>query len=102
MSVFLSILRTIILFGAIQGFFISSFFFFVSIQGFIISSLLFFTKKNKRSNRLLAVLIFLISLACFNLYADYKNWFGSDILRFIAQLVPLIIVMPVGPLILFY
>ncbi|HEX4374305.1 MAG TPA: hypothetical protein VHZ50_13475, partial [Puia sp.] len=88
MSVFLSILRTIILFGAIQG--------------FIISSLLFFSKKNKQSNRLLAVLILLLSLACFNLYADYNNWFGSDILRFIAQLIPLIIVMPIGPLIYFY
>jgi AraC-like DNA-binding protein len=88
MSVFLSILRTIILFGAIQG--------------FIISSLLFFSKKNKQSNRLLSVLILLISLACFNLYADYNNWFGSDILRFIAQFIPLIIVMPIGPLILFY
>jgi AraC-like DNA-binding protein len=88
MSVFLSIFRTIILFGAIQG--------------FIISSMLFFSKKNKQSNRLLSVLILLISLACFNLYADYNNWFGSDILRFIAQIIPLIIVMPVGPLILFY
>lgn len=64
--------------------------------------MLFFSKKNKQSNRLLSVLILLISLACFNLYADYNNWFGSDILRFIAQIIPLIIVMPVGPLILFY
>jgi len=44
----------------------------------------------------------LISLACFNLYASYKNWFGSDILRFIADIVPLVIVMPFGPLIYFY
>jgi AraC-like DNA-binding protein len=51
---------------------------------------------------LLAFLILFISLACFNLYADYNNWFGSDILRFIAQLIPLIIVMPIGPLIYFY
>ncbi|HEY4875420.1 MAG TPA: helix-turn-helix transcriptional regulator, partial [Puia sp.] len=36
------------------------------------------------------------------LYADYNNWFGSELLRLIAQFVPLIIVMPVGPLILFY
>jgi AraC-like DNA-binding protein len=88
MSPVLNFLRTIILFGAIQG--------------FIITSLLFLSKKNKRSNRLLAGLILLISLACFNLYADYKNWFGSDLLRFIAQLIPLIVIMPVGPLILFY
>ncbi|HLY70480.1 MAG TPA: helix-turn-helix domain-containing protein [Puia sp.] len=88
MGVFLSIFRTIILFGAIQG--------------FIISSLLIFSKKNKRPNRILACLIVLISLACFNLYAEYKNWFGSDILRVIAQFIPLIMVMPIGPLILFY
>ena len=43
-----------------------------------------------------------MSLACFNLYADYSNWFGSDILRFIGQVVPLIIIMPLGPLIYFY
>ncbi|HSZ84476.1 MAG TPA: AraC family transcriptional regulator [Puia sp.] len=88
MNVFLSILRTIILFGAIQG--------------FIISSLLFFSKKNRQSNRLLSVLILLISLACFNLYGEYKNWFGSGILQFITQLIPLVIAMPIGPLIYFY
>jgi AraC-like DNA-binding protein len=73
-----------------------------ALQGFIVSGLLFFTKQNKRQNRLLAVLILLISLACFNLYGSYANWFGSDILRFIFQLIPLVIVMPFGPLIYFY
>ncbi len=88
MNAFAGFLRTIILLG--------------SLQGFIVSTLLFFSQKNKQSNRLLATLILLISLACFNLYAVYKNWFGSDLLRFIGALVPLIIVMPMGPLIYFY
>ena len=73
-----------------------------AIQGFIISSLLFFSKKNKQSNRLLSTLILLISLASFNLYANYVNWFNSDILRFISNFVPLVIVMPFGPLLYFY
>jgi AraC-like DNA-binding protein len=73
-----------------------------SIQGFIISSLLFFSKKNKQSNRLLSALILLMSLASFNLYANYENWFNSDLLRFIFDLIPLVIVMPFGPLLYFY
>jgi AraC-like DNA-binding protein len=72
------------------------------IQGLIVSSLLFFSKKNRRPNRLLATLILLISLASFNLYGSYENWFHSDLLSFIAQLIPLVIVMPFGPLIYFY
>ncbi|MEP6466192.1 MAG: hypothetical protein ABJB05_07785, partial [Parafilimonas sp.] len=81
-------LNTIILLGAIQG--------------FIISSLLFFSRKNKQANRLLSALILLISLASFNLYASYANWFNSDILRFISNFIPLVIVMPFGPLLYFY
>ncbi len=73
-----------------------------AIQGFIVSSLLFFSKKNRQPNRILAALILLISLACFNLYGNYQNWFNSDLLRFIIDLVPLVIIMPLGPLIYFY
>ena len=73
-----------------------------SIQGFIISSLLFFSKKNKQSNRLLSALILLISLASFNLYASYVNWFNSDLLTFISNFIPLVVVMPFGPLLYFY
>lgn len=80
--------QTIILLGALQG--------------FIVSSLLFFSKRPGQANKILGAFILLISLACFNLYASYKNWFGSDILRFIADIVPLVIVMPFGPLIYFY
>jgi AraC-like DNA-binding protein len=41
-------------------------------------------------------------MACFNLCGNYYDWFNSAILRFLAQLVPLVIVMPLGPLIYFY
>jgi AraC-like DNA-binding protein len=72
------------------------------IQGLIVSSLLFFSKRNRRPNRILAALILLISMACFNLYGSYQNWFHSDLLNFIVQLIPLVMVMPFGPLIYFY
>jgi len=83
-----SFLNTIILLGAIQG--------------FIIGSLLFFSKKNKQSNRLLSVLILLMALASFNLYALYKNCFNSSTLQFLSNFIPLVIVMPFGPLLYFY
>lgn len=73
-----------------------------AIQGFIVSTLLFFSTKNRQSNRILSALILLIALASFNLYGNYRDWFHSDILRFISQLLPLVIVMPFGPLIYFY
>jgi AraC-like DNA-binding protein len=73
-----------------------------SIQGFIVSSLLFFSGKKSYSNRILGTLILLLTLACFNLYGNYENWFDSGILRFITDLIPLVIVMPFGPLIWFY
>jgi AraC-like DNA-binding protein len=72
------------------------------VQGFIMTGLLFFSKKQRYANRLLAALILLISLASFNLYGNYQNWFGSNLLRFLADLIPLVVVMPFGPLIYFY
>lgn len=80
--------KTIILLGAVQG--------------FIVSSLLFFSKKNRQSNRLLSALIFLIALASFNLYANFENWFNSSILQFISNFIPMVIIMPFGPLLYFY
>jgi AraC-like DNA-binding protein len=73
-----------------------------AIQGFIVSILLFFSKKNRNSNRILATLIFFIALAGFNLYGTYANWFDSGLLRLLPQLIPFVIVMPIGPLIYFY
>jgi AraC-like DNA-binding protein len=73
-----------------------------ALQGFIVSGLLWFSKKNQRPGKILAVLILLISLACFNLYGDYNDWFGSDLIRFLADIIPLVVIMPLGPLIYFY
>ncbi|WP_300597602.1 helix-turn-helix domain-containing protein [Niabella sp.] len=81
-------LQTIILLGVVQG--------------FIVSSLLFFSKRLRTPNRLLATLIFLLTLASFCLYGSYIGWFGSKWLNFLSGLVPMIIVMPVGPLLYFY
>lgn len=73
-----------------------------SIQGIIVTGLLFFSKTNRRPNRILAILILLISLASFNLYGGYLNWFNSGLLNFLAQVIPLLMVMAFGPLIYFY
>jgi len=84
----LKVFQTIILLGALQG--------------FIVTGLLLFSKMNKKANSILAFLILLIALASFKLYGNYSNWFGSNILRDITQIIPMIVVMPLGPLIWFY
>lgn len=82
-------LNTIILLGALQG--------------FIVSFLLFRREINKQANRLLAVLILLMALASLNLYFFNTNLAESNnVLRVISWVVPMIIVMPMGPLIYFY
>ncbi|HZI53207.1 MAG TPA: helix-turn-helix domain-containing protein [Chitinophagaceae bacterium] len=74
-----------------------------TLQGFIVCCLLFYSKTNKRSNRLLAKLIFLMSLASLNLYlheigiADLNGLTST-----LDALIPMVIVMPMGPLIYFY
>ena len=83
-----NLLKTIILLGVVQG--------------FIVSGLLFFSAKQRQANRLLAVLIFLLTLASFDVYGSLINWFGLSLLAFFTQLVPLIVVMPIGPLMYFY
>jgi AraC-like DNA-binding protein len=82
-------LNTIILLGAVQG--------------FTISCLLWFSKARKPSNRLLSTLVFLISLASFNIYSINHNWYGFNSLAILFDaFIPLVIFMPVGPLIFFY
>ncbi|SDE25281.1 hypothetical protein [Niabella drilacis] len=81
-------LQTIILLGVVQG--------------FIVSSLLFFSRCLRVPSRILAVLIFLLTLASLCLYGSYIDWFGSKWLNFLSNLVPMIVVMPVGPLLYFY
>ncbi len=73
-----------------------------ALQGLIISILLLCSKRNKLANRLLGTLIFLIALASFNLYGNYMDWFNIGLLRFLTEVVPMVIVMPMGPLIYFY
>ncbi|WP_344978123.1 helix-turn-helix domain-containing protein [Compostibacter hankyongensis] len=71
-------------------------------QGFVISVLLFYSGKDRQTNRLLALLIFLIALACLDLYGSFQGWFDRGIPELISYFVPMIVVMPFGPLIFFY
>jgi AraC-like DNA-binding protein len=74
-----------------------------AIQGFIISSLLYFSHKHSIANRLLAVLIFFIALACLNLYLANQDWYNNmPAFSLLRAVVPMVIVMPLGPLLFFY
>jgi hypothetical protein len=74
-----------------------------ALQGFIICILLFRRKGNKLSDRLLAWVILLMAMASINLYFDNTGIFEkTTVLRIIAAVVPLVIIMPLGPLIYFY
>ncbi|SDH36923.1 helix-turn-helix domain-containing protein [Chitinophaga filiformis] len=73
------------------------------LQGAIMSTLLLFSKKRSRPNRLLGILILLIALACLNLYLFESPWFTNNpLLNLLGNLIPLVIIMPVGPLLYFY
>jgi AraC-like DNA-binding protein len=73
------------------------------IQGSIMSALLFFSKKRSRANRFLGAVILLIALACLNLYLFESPWFTNNpVLNLLGNLIPLVIIMPVGPLLYFY
>jgi AraC-like DNA-binding protein len=78
-----------------------------ALQGFIVSTLLYYSPGTKhpgsQSRRLLAVLIFLLALACLNIFLIKQPWVTSTTAgAVLSALVPLVIVMPVGPLIFFY
>lgn len=83
-----AIFNTIILLGAVQG--------------IVLSTLLFLSKRNRLRNKLLAWLIMLIAIASIKLYGVEAGWFNYPFMRWVDAVVPLIIVMPVGPLIYFY
>lgn len=59
-------------------------------------------RVNKNANRRLAWIILLISLACLNLYLLNAVTASSLLLDLIQAIVPLVVIMPVGPLIYFY
>jgi AraC-like DNA-binding protein len=74
-----------------------------ALQGFIISSLLFFSRKNCTANRLLAAFIFFSALACFNLSISGQKWTTTgQLITLVMAVVPMVIIMPLGPLLLFY
>lgn len=82
-------LYTIILLGAIQG--------------IIICCLLYFIRKKTLPTRLLAAIIGLITLPGIHLYFHYTGWFGvNSITLFIHDILPLVVIMPLGPLVYFY
>jgi len=85
---FAGLLQTIILLGVIQG--------------LIAGILLWIARQNRSVNRLLAVIIFLLTLDCFNLYGENEHWFGVPILQALVYVIPLVIIMPIGPLLYFY
>ncbi len=89
MAVLTGFLETLILLGAVQG--------------FILSGTLRFTKPVLESSRLLAALLFLMALASLNLYIQDSSWFSRvPLLGFLLNFIPMVIVMPMGPLIYFY
>jgi hypothetical protein len=49
-----------------------------TLQGMILTGLLFYSRNRRPSNRILAALIFVISLASLNLYLSYAEWVQSD------------------------
>ncbi len=74
-----------------------------ALQGFITSILLFRKRNNQLAEKLLGTLILLISLACLNIYfLETGLDFNSNLWAILRAIVPLIIIMPIGPLIYFY
>jgi AraC-like DNA-binding protein len=89
----IAILKSLILLGALQG--------------FIVCALLRFSARRHpegaQSKRLLAALIFFLALACLNLYIyELPMMQDTPIGNLLSAIIPLVIIMPVGPLIYFY
>src|SRR5689334_18896752 len=73
------------------------------LQGLITGCLLFSEGKTRRANRYLGILLWLMSLASINLFLEYTGWYYSGTtIAIIHNLVPLVIIMPAGPLLYFY
>jgi AraC-like DNA-binding protein len=84
-----NILDTIILLGTLQG--------------FVVTALLFFSKGKTQSNRMLGGIMMLMSMACLNIYLLETGFQSHTFFWSVVEaVVPLIIIMPVGPLIFFY
>jgi AraC-like DNA-binding protein len=86
---------------------LNSFILLGALQGFIVCALLRSSARRHpdgaQSKRLLAALIFFLALACLNLYVYELPWLqDTPIGNLLSAIIPLVIVMPVGPLIYFY
>jgi AraC-like DNA-binding protein len=75
-----------------------------AVQGIISSALLFRSARGKiLSNRLLAALILIFSMACLNIYLMQTGIrYQSGVANVIAYIFPFLLVMPVGPLLYLY
>jgi AraC-like DNA-binding protein len=73
------------------------------LQGVVVSVLLFRSRRSKQSNRLLAALILIISLASLKVYGNETGWWEGGLIPIIIEnFVPFFFIFAVGPLILFY
>ncbi|WP_162915653.1 helix-turn-helix domain-containing protein [Paraflavitalea soli] len=73
------------------------------VQGLILSGLLFASRRHQLPSRILAVLIGLITLACLNIYLLDVTWYNTrTIWTILANALPLVVIMPIGPLIWCY
>ena len=86
-------MKTIVLLGALQGFIVS----------WLLRASGRFRPEERVSRRLLAALIFWIALACLNLYLIHEPFWTATLTgNILAAVIPLIVIMPIGPLIYFY
>lgn len=74
------------------------------LQGGIVGALLYTAPGPLRlANRLLAVLLFLFALACLNLFGYESGLYGASApVTWAMDLLPGVLIMPVGPLLYFY
>ncbi|WP_315816677.1 helix-turn-helix domain-containing protein [Paraflavitalea speifideaquila] len=73
------------------------------VQGFILCGLLYFSSGQQTANRILAALIGIITLACLNIYLLDAAWINTHlVLQLLAGALPLVLIMPLGPLIWLY
>ena len=73
------------------------------IQGFILTAMLFFSAKRPLPNRILAILILFITTCSLNLYLLNFSFSGlPEFLRITIDALPLVLVVPMGPLIWLY
>ncbi len=73
------------------------------VQGFILSFLIWKIRRDQPANHFLAALLLLASMACLNLYLVHQSGYESvPVLKVLSAIIPLVIIMPLGPLIYFY